>query len=215
MRPRWGRRRRGGITYCVMEPNGAHYGEKRSTGLTEKIPAHCLGGFGPACMSSRPVSACRQNTTVGSPPLVGSAVIISEPTQDAMGSKDIAQPAVIAAKSPAQSTRHGTSRDVLGSPAGMPERRCNHRGPGKKAWPGGGPPSSVDPAGSGVPPVHPGYMVCHRRALFEVFTMYPASPCFVHGSPSTQPTGPSASERRRDDLAWLFAPHLRSPAREQ
>lgn len=71
----------------IMGPNGAYYGEKRSTGLTEKIPAHCLGAWvvSPACMSSRPVSVCRPNTTVGSPPLVGSAVIISEPTQDALG----------------------------------------------------------------------------------------------------------------------------------
>lgn len=111
------------------------------------------------------------------------------------GNKDIAQPAVIAAKSPAQSTRHGTSRDVLGSP----QLECQSDGAtteppraSKKLGRAAVHPLSVDPAGSGVPPVHPGYTVSSQSPLRGV---YPASPCFVHGSPSTQPTGPSASER--------------------
>lgn len=82
-------------------------------------------------------------------------MIISEPTQDAVGAEAFAQPAVIAVKSPAQSTRYRARRDVLGCAGqrtGMPEQ--NTRGQ-QKAWPGGGPlHSSVDLAGSGVPPVY-------------------------------------------------------------
>lgn len=76
-----------------MEPIGAHMG-KEINRLTEKYPAHCLGGLGgPACMSSRLDGYCRQNTTVGSPPLVVGR--ISSDNKRALagcyGSKDIAQ----------------------------------------------------------------------------------------------------------------------------
>lgn len=59
-------------------------------------------------------------------------MIISEPTQDAVGAEAFAQPAVIAVKSPAQSTRYRARRDVLGCAGqrtGMPEQ--NTREPAK------------------------------------------------------------------------------------
>lgn len=66
-----------------MEPIWGPISKKEINRLTEKYQY---------IVFQQVVCNCRQNTAVGSPPLVGSAAMISEPAQDAMGVKTLPSP---------------------------------------------------------------------------------------------------------------------------